>query len=330
MESLSTWLEHAREEHHPSRTQWDLYLLESLSVPEQENLEHHLTACPRCEQQLDELRVERNLFVETMDVDGFLSKLSALASAPSIAEPEPEVDLIHSGAFAPSVQALRDHVEEQQFHPETSQAIERPSVEKPATSLWERLSLMLQSLLRPVVWGPLGACALVLVFVFQSNNGLTPGGQNPGACLALDDSDHGVRRKGSPEMQVFLFRDGQRMVARSKDLYRAGDILALRYKSSSFRYLTVVYLDNKGEMGWLYPQAPGQSIPITAQGDLKDSVQLDQAKGTERLLAFFSKKPLQVSAVKRLAREKLKPGYLSQSCELSNIIFLHELVLHKR
>lgn len=333
MESLSTMLEHSREENHPSRTTWDLFLLDSLSAPEQATLEDHLGDCSHCEQQLDELKAERAHFVETMDVDKFLSRITSLAAASTHVEVEAAADeLVTSGAFAPSVQGLRENINEGRLHLETSQVVERQKLEQeePTETVWSQLNSMFRQLLRPVVWAPIGACTLLLMFVFQSNNILNNENPKPAACLTLDTPENGVRRKGNPEMQVFLFRDGKRTLAKSKGLYKAGDILALRYKSMEFRYLSVVYVDNKGELGWLYPQQPGPSIPVASQGDLKDSVQLDQAKGKERLLAFFSRKPLQANDVRRLVRKKLQTGYLAESCQLSNLTFLHELVLLKR
>ncbi len=117
----------------------------------------------------------------------------------------------------------------------------------------------------------------------------------------------GIIRKGnalhSPKLDVYLERHSQVSRAYSGNQFQKDDILAFHYKAGSYRYLFMIYIDVKGEITPLYPAHPSEkSIFIAAKGQLRDSVKLDDAKGTEKIVSFFSQEPLSFDKVKELLR----------------------------
>lgn len=301
MERLTGFLENARRGPGPSRPQWDLFMMQALSDDEHRAMEEQIARTPASQQRVEEWKAERDAFQAALNVPSFLAALEAKASERAVHPAEEPIPPVAMG------------------EPEADSSQE-------SGAGWRG---WLQRLVQPAVWAPLSACAaLALLWWVQPFSTSSPDGMQ--ACAPLERLDSGVRRKGGPALEVFVFRQGQRSLARSGATFRSGDILALRYKSSAFRYLSVVYLDHKGELSWLYPQREAPSIPVAAQGDLDGSVALDDAKGTERLLAFFSSQPLQPHDVRALAARKPPSGHLRLSCSSSNRVFLRELILRKR
>jgi len=60
----------------------------------------------------------------------------------------------------------------------------------------------------------------------------------------------------------------------------------------------------------LYPEVPGESLKVAPDGEhvLEGSVILDDAKGPERIFAFFSDQPLTYQEVVGQLKEVVPPG----------------------
>ncbi|MBU48052.1 MAG: hypothetical protein CL920_05070 [Deltaproteobacteria bacterium] len=181
-------------------------------------------------------------------------------------------------------------------------------------------------LLRPFVWGPLmTAAAFALFFGMQSNNKVVTSPYGTGQLQKQYHRAVGV--KGTPALSIYRFRGTQRITARSGATYKEGDTLGFAYRGKGFRYLFMVLIDAKGEVSWLYPGEDGKrSMPIASHGQLKGSIELDGSKGKERLLTFFSMKPLTKEAVKTLIPQVKETRRIPSK---DNPIFAHHFLIQK-
>ncbi len=152
-------------------------------------------------------------------------------------------------------------------------------------------------------WGLAGACGVFLLWL-GSVGSLKEGGldatRRSDIPTFLDRKESSApyhrelwRSKGSgPSLDVFVHREGVQRSARSGERFRTGDQLGFRYRAAGYGFLTLVLVDAKGAVSWLYPSSAAPSIPIAAQGRLQDAVELDQAVGKERIIGFFAHRPL--------------------------------------
>lgn len=159
----------------------------------------------------------------------------------------------------------------------------------------------------PVLLRVATASALVLALVLPLTGLFEPKGP-------------GLRTKGeaSPILEMFV-RDASG-IRRGQDgmTLHAGDSIQFRYRAAGYGYLMIVSVESNGAVSPLYPDAEDQSVPVRPDGEhlLEGSIVLDDAKGRERILAFFSAAPLESSAVAQSIRERVGGGMdLSRSAE---------------
>jgi hypothetical protein len=196
-------------------------------------------------------------------------------------------------------------------------------------TFWEQS----QAWMRSFMWMPVGAAAMLCLLWFGSSRELTP---NPLQHLAPVPNTqtmlHGRRKGMAPTFSVYLFRNKNSRLVPSSAQFHGGDLLGFRYKGKGYRHLFVILLDSKQEISWLYPSQATQSIAIQPEGKLPGSVELDHAKGEERLLAFFSALPLQASEVKQLLPKALlqREGLLSLPHQPAQQIHLTTFLLKKK
>ncbi len=143
-------------------------------------------------------------------------------------------------------------------------------------------------------WAGAGALALALLVVALSPS---PQPTPPGG---------GTRLKGERALSFVALRDGRPEEGRPGGHYRQGDRIQLRYSSPQPGYLLVVSLDGRGAVTVFYDDA-GHSLPVDAGHArlLDESVELDDARGPERVLACFSETPLSSEVVLAAARRAL-------------------------
>lgn len=306
MESLHSLLQPKRENPHPSRPQWDLYLLHELPPSQQQRLEQHVQTCHRCQDILHSLHQERDQFLQHADLPMFTQKIANLSHIPNHRDDVPVLREMLSP---------RRSVGDEFVQPDT---------------IWQRW----QRWFRPALWTTtsvaVGAVALLFVIypvLFTSNH------PKPSTIVAelctTSVPDPRVRRKGIPSLSVYVSRNHAVQSVVSGSNFYAGDLLALRYHASGYRYLSILHVDPKQQVSWLYPQQPGPGIPIAAQGDLQGSLELDGAKGTEYLLAVFSSHPLPSSVVQHLLRKRSQSAHQRLSCASSHAVFMQTFVLNK-
>lgn len=301
MNGMQRVLERDNTNPHLSRARLDLFVLDTLDEQDRHSVQAHLDSCKACKHQLNELQAEQESWQQQAQPKAFLARLEAMREAPQRAPIAP--------------------------------------------SLWDQM----RAWIRPSVWGPLGALgALLLVFGttgkgparwFDSGAPLnvaprtqTNTKATPAARRAIPTK--GVRRKGHhphiPDFLVYRHRNKASELIHPKMSFRGKDLLGMQYNSRGFRYLLVILIDQKGEISWLYPSTPGSSTPITDAGRLPGSVELDDAPGREKLMAFFSSQPLQVDEVKQLLQERKQSGFLSLPNQPSQTIYLHLHNLQKK
>lgn len=303
MESLQSLLTSSPTDTHPSRFQWDRYLLQQLPTPEHSYLHTHLQTCSRCQHILRSLQQEQRQFSQQFHIPSLVHKV--------ITAPQGQQDLLQTSAQS-AAPVSQNHLSSND-------------------SLWQRFHRWLQPLLWTTASVSAGILVVFLAFPHQqpSQHSLVSSVSPAGLCPTPVTPDPGIRRKGSPSLRVYLFRQGTRTLARSGSAFYAGDVLALRYQASGYRYLSVMNLDAQKSKHWLYPSQPGSSIPIASQGDLQGSIELDQAKGTEYLLAFFSSHPLRSQDMAILLQKPWRSGPRRLSCSSNVAIYLQTFTLQK-
>lgn len=271
-------------EPHPSRNQWDLFVLQALDEKEQNQLQHHLDVCADCERVYGTIREEQK---QWMNVD------------------VPQT-LITSWEQHATKQSHSNDVQSW-WH---------------AFSRWGRAA----------VWAPLGAFGMFLLLWGLEPSSLKTREPLLKGRLSSKHIVQGIRRKGSPSFFVYRYRNQTSRLVGPHSLLQGGDLLGFRYHSHGFRYMFVILLDQKQEISWLYPAQAGSSITIEERGRLKGSVELDNASGKERLLAFFSSQPLQSSEIKSFLRqpEQLTSGPLTLPHQPAQQIYLRVLTIRKK
>ncbi|MCB9643318.1 MAG: hypothetical protein H6728_09605 [Myxococcales bacterium] len=291
---------HQERETHPSRRRWDLFCLGELSSKEQALLHQHLEKCSRCQSQVSLIRTEQSDFSQQFTRAAFLRTLESLPTA-SLQDTSSQISTIaKEGA---------------------------PKQSPPSEGLLSWWKGMMQT------WGsmrwwlaPVGAMGLMLLVWRPFSQDGVDRSPPPGRTTKPPVVSDVWRLKGSaPQLKVFMKRGATQRNARSGESFRAGDLLGFSYRGAGFAYLTVILVDAKSSISWLYPEKPAQSIPIAAHGALRGSAELDDAHGKERLLAFFAERPLSSQQIQQLL-PTLRPGLQKLQ---GQTFFLQEFVIQK-
>jgi len=282
---------------HPSRHRWDGYLAEILEPQERAELEAHLEDCSHCQETVAFLKEERASFLAQANAADFMAQL-----------------LDASQKMPPSREGF-----------------------------FEKLS----AFWRPYIWGPMAAvaCGVLLFLAIPKNSIDTPPERftkrkspkskkkviAPVKKKAVKRSHMGATRKNSAFLDVQVWRDGSWSAKPQKiKTFKEGDRLGLRYVSGPYRYMTMILIDQKGSVSWLYPKEAGDSMPIAARGQLKDDIELDDAKGQEKLYTFFSTEPIKAQDIQKLLKGDLSKSVLSLSQAPKNKIYLHTFTIQKQ
>jgi hypothetical protein len=125
---------------------------------------------------------------------------------------------------------------------------------------------------------------------------------------ALQDE---VSVKGGPNFQTFVKRGTQVFAAADGVLLMPGDALRFVVQSAGLPYLLIVSRDGAGHLTVYYPFGGTHSAELKSEGrnELPGSVELDATPGEERLLALFSRRPLEASRViSQLADSATEPS----------------------
>lgn len=154
--------------------------------------------------------------------------------------------------------------------------------------------------LRPQLWAGVVAAAIALVVVL------------PQAKELLFGEGPRIRTKGAqgPSLEMWVNTPEGAQPGVDGMHLGEGDQIQFRYRASGRQYVLVVSVDSRGVTSPLYPEAPGQSLKISPEGEhvLDGSVILDDAKGPERIFAFFSDSPLSYEEVVTRLRQAVPPG----------------------
>jgi hypothetical protein len=116
--------------------------------------------------------------------------------------------------------------------------------------------------------------------------------------------------KGGPNLQTFVKRGTQVFAAADGVLLMPGDALRFVVQSGGLPYLLIVSRDGAGQLTVYYPFGGTQSAELKSEGrnQLPGSVVLDATPGEERVIALFSRHPLEVAAViSRIASAAIEP-----------------------
>lgn len=163
----------------------------------------------------------------------------------------------------------------------------------------ERPALRRAAWWRPQLWAGLVAAAIAAVVI---------------APRALEQLGGGpqIRTKGAsgPSLEMWVNTPEGAQPGSDGMHLGEGDQIQFRYRASGRQYVLVVSVDGKGVTTPLYPEVPGESLKVAPDGEhvLEGSVILDDAKGPERIFAFFSDQPLSYAEVVDRLKEALPPG----------------------
>ena len=185
--------------------------------------------------------------------------------------------------------------------------------------------------------GSVGACGLLLLWLGSVGDPKEIGKSEPLGSEAAPfskkrpiirhDGELWRKKGGGPLLEVFLSRKGVQALARSGASFYAGDQLGFRYQGAGYGFLTLVLVDAKGAVSWLYPSSAAPSIPIAAQGRLQDAVELDSSLGQERIIAFFAQRPL---SAKRILAALPFPKEGAQKLATDERVFVRSFLLEKK
>lgn len=153
----------------------------------------------------------------------------------------------------------------------------------------------------PAGWFALAAAVAVLL-VAVTRNTAQPGEPRAGA----DE----VRSKGVG-LRLWVNRDGRVFEGHSGDRFRPGDALRVTVTSSTPTWLFLAGIDAAGAVRAYHPFDGAESVRLEPGTDapLPDSLVLDDAEGTEYLVALFTAEPLGFGAIERALREwHRRPG----------------------
>lgn len=119
--------------------------------------------------------------------------------------------------------------------------------------------------------------------------------------------DPTVRYKGGTLFQVFVQRDGSPQSLANGQRLAAGDQLAFAYSLTEPRYLLLLSIDDTGTITKYYPldARPASPLGPTRPRPLPVGIELDGHRGEERLVALFSRTPLDEARVQNALRKAL-------------------------
>ena len=109
-----------------------------------------------------------------------------------------------------------------------------------------------------------------------------------------------ILEKGSPSLAVFVRRHSGR-VSRLVDGARVdpGDLLRFAVDPGPYPYLLIASVDATGRVSIYLPFGGRQSLAVAPNRRYEpdSSIELDDVRGPERIVAFFSQQPLQAAQV---------------------------------
>ena len=106
--------------------------------------------------------------------------------------------------------------------------------------------------------------------------------------------------KGGPILSVYALAQGAQQPAElpKKGQLAAGDKIRFVAEPSGYEYLLIASIDGQGAVEAYYPPQGKRSAPLEpGKQALPGAIELDAAPGTERIYAFFSHAPLDLSSV---------------------------------
>lgn len=196
-----------------------------------------------------------------------------------------ELDLLGLGALpAPEVPAARAHLSSCERCRARLAELERARERFEAVrgEAWAGVEARLAAKGLPRWLAPLSllaaaAAAALLVFVAR------PGDRSPSV-------------KGDAVLRVFALQKGQVRELASGDRVAPGDRVRFVADGAGSRCLLLVSVDGAGRATVYVPFDGARSLELApGRQELPDSVELDGTLGTERLLAFFSDRPLEAA-----------------------------------
>jgi|GEM_PF-1905276 len=324
---------------HPSRQAWDRFCLEEASAQERTRLQLHLSECVRCQSSVQLIRLEQSAFAQSLPRLAFLHAIST-QTTPSLDILEEPRSLGLEEVFAVRIEEVSVVCIEE---PRSLGLEEASAVRVEEAALGRREPLVSVGRggwlgwLRWGGWlGSVGACGLLL-WLGSVGDPKEIGKSEPLGSEAAPfskkrpiirhDGELWRKKGGGPLLEVFLSRKGVQALARSGASFYAGDQLGFRYQGAGYGFLTLVLVDAKGAVSWLYPSSAAPSIPIAAQGRLQDAVELDSSLGQERIIAFFAQRPL---SAKRILAALPFPKEGAQKLATDERVFVRSFLLEKK
>ncbi len=123
--------------------------------------------------------------------------------------------------------------------------------------------------------------------------------------------DDTIRYKGGHNFQVFVQRHGSPEILADGQPLAAGDQLAFAYSLAEPRYLLLLSIDDTGAITKYYPLDARSGSPLgpTTRRPLPVGIELDAHRGEERLVALFSRTPIDETRARDALREALRNAH---------------------
>lgn len=153
---------------------------------------------------------------------------------------------------------------------------------------------------RPAVWRlfPLAAAvpaAAALALWWAALRSGPPPAASPGA----PGAPGAIGVKGGPSFRVFALHGGSVSAVRDGAVLSPADRIRFAVAPEGSPYLLIASIDGSGAATIYYPYGGERSAPVEAGAlvELPGSIQLDDARGPERVYALFSRAPIPAAVV---------------------------------
>lgn len=127
------------------------------------------------------------------------------------------------------------------------------------------------------------------------------------ATTRLKGVERPLETRAAPSLEMWVKDTAGIRRATEGELLGEGDQIQFRYQAAGRRFVFVVSVTSGGAIDPLYPDTRGVSVEIQPAGShvLEGSVILDDARGDERVLAFFSEAPIAYGELEPAVRAAL-------------------------
>ncbi len=126
-----------------------------------------------------------------------------------------------------------------------------------------------------------------------------------------------------PSIKVVGSRGDAQFQVGPGDQLRPGDRIRFVVNPVDAHYVLIASVDSAGKVTLYYPYEGARSaaLPHDANQELPGSIELDDALGTERLVAFFSEEPLESASIRDALSAGKAPADIASNTDVISLAF---------